>query len=122
MTQDILPTERFAPCPICKQYSHSIGEDQLARAFMHFQSMFSHRGDGIPTQHTFDEATRDAAQVLMNAAKHAATARAEALEEAAKIAAATKAYDDNLQKSAGGSTTGQRIAWLIRSLIGEQGG
>jgi hypothetical protein len=59
----------FAPCPLCKQYSHSLGEDQLADAFMHFQSMFSHRGDGIPTQHNFDETTRDAAQLLMAAAR-----------------------------------------------------
>ena len=59
----------FAPCPVCKQYSHSIGEDQLAEAFRHFESMFSHRGDGIPTQFVFDQQTRDAAQVLMAAAR-----------------------------------------------------
>jgi hypothetical protein len=59
----------FAPCPTCKQYSHSIGEDKLTEAFNHFQSMFSHRGDGIPTQHCFDERTRDAAQVLMATAQ-----------------------------------------------------
>lgn len=29
--------EGFAPCPTCKQYSHSIGDDQLAEAFNHFQ-------------------------------------------------------------------------------------
>jgi hypothetical protein len=57
--------DAFQACPTCRQYSHSIGEDQLAEAFMHFQSMFSHRGDGIPTQHSFDAKTRDMAQVLM---------------------------------------------------------
>lgn len=59
----------FAPCPICKQYSHSIGEDQLAAAFMHFGTMYSHRGDGIPTQFCFPMETRDAAQILMAAAR-----------------------------------------------------
>lgn len=59
----------FVPCPLCKQYSHSIGEDRLAEAFNHFQAMYSHRGDGIPTQHWFDDKTRDAAQVLMAAAR-----------------------------------------------------
>lgn len=63
------PHPGFAPCPTCHQYSHSIGEDVLSRAFIHFQSMFSHRGDDIPTQFTFDEQTRDAAQVLMTASK-----------------------------------------------------
>ncbi len=58
----------FSPCPFCKQYSHSIGEDRLAAAFNTFQSMFSHRNDGIPTQFCFDEKVRDAAQVLMAAA------------------------------------------------------
>jgi hypothetical protein len=76
----------YAPCPTCRQYSHSIGEDQLADAFMHFQSMHSHRGDGIPTQHSFDERTRDAAQVLMIAAQGVAQARAQAVEDAAKVA------------------------------------
>lgn len=61
----------FAPCPTCRQYSHSLGEDQLADAFKHFQSMYSHRGDGIPTQYSFDERTRKAAQVLMAAARSA---------------------------------------------------
>lgn len=61
----------FVPCPFCKQYSHSIGEDQLAAAFMTFQSMWSHRDDGIPTRYCFDERTRDAAQVLMAAARAA---------------------------------------------------
>lgn len=59
------PHPGFAPCPVCHQYSHSLGEGVLTDAFNHFQSMFSHRGDGIPTQFTFDEKTRDAAQVLM---------------------------------------------------------
>lgn len=63
------PAREFAPCPLCKQYSHAIGEDQLVEAFMHFQSMFSHRGDGIPTHFCFEERTRDAAQVLMAAAR-----------------------------------------------------
>lgn len=61
--------EGFVPCPLCKQYNHSIGGDQLADAFMVFQSMFSHRNDGIPTQFCFDEKARDAAQVLMAAAR-----------------------------------------------------
>lgn len=55
----------FEPCPLCKQYSHSIGGGQVTEAFNHFQSMYSHRGDGIPTQDCFDAKTKDAAQVLM---------------------------------------------------------
>ncbi len=67
--QEVRREERagFAPCPTCRQYSHSLSEDAVAEAFMHFQSMLSHRGDGIPTQFTFDAKTRDAAQVLMAA-------------------------------------------------------
>lgn len=66
----------FVACPLCKQYSHSIGEDRLAEAFLHFQTMFSHRGDGIPTQFVFDPPTRDHAQVLMAAARLAEQERA----------------------------------------------
>jgi hypothetical protein len=77
----------FAPCPLCRQYSHSIGEDTLAEAFRHFETMFSHRGDGIPTQFVFDEQTRDAAQVLMAAIHQATTdAEARAREEALEVA------------------------------------
>lgn len=62
-----IPIPGFAPCPTCNQYSHSLGERQITDAFNHFQSMFSHRGDGIPTQFVFDQKTRDSAQVLMGA-------------------------------------------------------
>jgi hypothetical protein len=46
----------------------------------------------------------------------ALSTRNDVLEEAARVAEATWAYDDNLQKSAGCSTTGQRIATAIRAL------
>ena len=59
----------FGPCPTCRQYNPPIGDDELAEAHLHFQSMFSHRGDGIPTQYTFDERTRDMAQRLVAAAR-----------------------------------------------------
>lgn len=45
--------------------------------------------------------------------------RAEVLEEAARVADATKAFDDNLQQSAGCWTTGQRVAAAIRGLKGD---
>ncbi len=45
--------------------------------------------------------------------------RADVLEEAARVADATTAFDDNLQKSAGCWTTGQRIAAAIRALKGD---
>jgi hypothetical protein len=61
----------FVPCPTCKQYSHSIPDDKIAEAFRTFQSMFSHRNDGIPTQFCFDEKVRDAAQVLTALARQA---------------------------------------------------
>lgn len=63
------PLAGFAPCSLCKQYSHSIGDDQLAKAFMHFQSMIAHPVRGHPMGDAFDEQTRDAAQVLMAAAQ-----------------------------------------------------
>jgi hypothetical protein len=52
-------------CPTCKQYSATLNDDQVAKAYMHFESMCSHRGDGIPTQFNFDQTTRDAAKVLL---------------------------------------------------------
>lgn len=55
----------------------------------------------------------DAALAAMSRA--ISEARAEQRERDARIAAGTTAYDDNLQKSAGCSTTGQRIAAAIRS-------
>lgn len=59
----------FAPCPTCKQYSHSLGDDALADAFNHFQVMYAHPVRGHPMGHIFDEKTRDAAQVLIAAAR-----------------------------------------------------
>lgn len=61
--------EGYAPCPTCGQYSHSIGEDELAAAFNHFQMMYAHLVRGHPMGYVFDEQTRNAAQVLMAAAK-----------------------------------------------------
>jgi hypothetical protein len=61
----------FAPCPFCKQYSHSIGEDRLAAALMHFEMMYAHPLRGHPMGRVFDERTRDAAQVLIAAARAA---------------------------------------------------
>jgi hypothetical protein len=86
--QDDVKAVEFAACPTCKQYDHSIHGDKLAEAFMHFEAMFSHRGDGIPTQHCFDQRTRDMAQVLAAAARNAAALqeRCERLEEAARAA------------------------------------
>ena len=82
----------FIPCPTCGRYSHSIEHaDVLAAAFNHFQSMFSHRGDGIPTQHSFDETTRDAAAVLMEAARAFTT---QPTTDAALVAAVQKAIED----------------------------
>ena len=46
--------------------------------------------------------------------------RADVLEEAARVADATTAFDDNVQKSAGCWTTGQRIAAAIRALKDKQ--
>lgn len=43
--------------------------------------------------------------------------RIAALREAALVAESTASYDDNLQRSAGGITTGQRIAGFIRALM-----
>lgn len=65
--------EDFAPCPTCHQYSHSLGEDRIAEAFRHFQSMMMSEIKGYPTHHAFDERTRDAAQVLVSAIRDGAT-------------------------------------------------
>ncbi len=59
----------YAPCPLCGQYSHTLTEDRITDALMHFTAMTDHRGDGIGTQHVFDDKTRDAAQALVAAAK-----------------------------------------------------
>lgn len=59
----------FEPCPTCKQYSHSIGGDQLADAFMHFETLLAHPVRGHAMGPAFDEKTRDAAQVLVAAAR-----------------------------------------------------
>lgn len=85
---------KFAPCPTCGQYSHSIGEDALTEAFNQFQAMFSHRGDGIPTMHCFDANTRDAAQVLMAAARTPSPREAELEAENARLREALEAEDD----------------------------
>lgn len=61
------PREGFAPCPICKQYSHSIGDGRITEAFNHFQSMVAHPVRGHPMGYAFDERTRDMAQVLLSA-------------------------------------------------------
>jgi len=66
---DPKPVAEYAPCPICRQYSHSIDEDDLADAFMHFQSMIAHPVRGHPMGDAFDERTQWAAQVLVAAAK-----------------------------------------------------
>jgi len=42
--------------------------------------------------------------------------RTDVLEEAARVADSTTAFDDNLQQSAGCWTTGQRIAAAIRAI------
>jgi hypothetical protein len=55
----------FTPCPTCGQYSHSISDDFVGEAHRHFEAMFSHRGDGLPTQHVHSAATRDMAQRLL---------------------------------------------------------
>jgi len=60
----------YEPCPTCGQYNHSIGEDALAEAFMYFQSMYVHPVSGHPMGHNFHEKTRDAAQILMAAARN----------------------------------------------------
>ena len=61
--------EGFAPCPTCKQYSHSIGEDKLTEAFNHFHTMYAHPVRGHPMGYWFEEKTRDMAQVLMSAVR-----------------------------------------------------
>lgn len=63
----------FAPCPLCHQYSHSIGEDRIAEAFNHFQMMYAHPIRGTPMGHIFDEETRDAAHVLLAAIRASST-------------------------------------------------
>ncbi len=65
MTTEVLAG--YAPCPTCKQYSHSLRDDLIGEAHMHFETMYSHRGDGFPTQHLFDEKTRDLVQRILAA-------------------------------------------------------
>ena len=67
--EDMSDKRDFVPCPVCGQYSHTIDEGRLAEAFMHFQTMITHPLRGHPMWYAFNEKTRDAAQVLMAAAK-----------------------------------------------------
>ena len=56
----------FAPCPLCRQYGHSIPDDKLGEAARHFETMVC--GNPLkswPTHHAFDEQTRDYAQILV---------------------------------------------------------
>jgi len=55
----------YSPCPVCGQYSHSIAGGLLEEAHLHFETMISHRGDGLPTQHVHNSETRDMAQRLL---------------------------------------------------------
>lgn len=57
--------EGYAPCPTCKQYSHSIGEGLVSEAIMHFTAMEAHPFRGTPMGHAFDEQTREYAQRLV---------------------------------------------------------
>jgi hypothetical protein len=50
-------------------------------------------------------------------AAHRLAERRRTLEEAAKMAEGTRAYDDLLQKGSGCMTSGQRIAAAIRKLL-----
>lgn len=59
----------FAPCPLCRQYSHSLGEDDLAEAFMHFETMIAHPVREHPMGAAFDAKTRDMAQRLIAAGR-----------------------------------------------------
>ena len=71
----------FRACPTCGQYSHSIGEDAVTKAFMHFQTMICENPmKAYPTGHLFQAQTRDAARVLC--------ARIESLEDHLDIAQA----------------------------------
>ena len=78
--------EGFAPCPTCRQYSHSIPDDKLGEAFRHFEGMIAHPVRGHPMGYAFDQKTRDMAQVLAAAAQQRAEGRNEALNEAAGVA------------------------------------
>ena len=54
--------EGFAPCPTCRQYSHSLGSDAVTKAFNHFHMLIAHPVRGHPMGSAFDDATKDAAQ------------------------------------------------------------
>jgi len=55
----------FIPCPTCKQYSHSIREDWLGEAVLHFTTMHAHPVRGHPMGDVFDAKTQDYAQRLV---------------------------------------------------------
>ena len=57
----------YAPCPLCKQYSHSIHDDKLTDVYLHFHTMICNNPmKGYPTGHMFSAETRDAANVLLS--------------------------------------------------------
>lgn len=84
---DLVERPEFAPCPTCRQYSHSIPEDQVAKAFRHFHAMIGHPLRGTPMGDVFDAETQDAAQVMtaeLNRLRTENEAMATALETIAK--------------------------------------
>jgi hypothetical protein len=83
------------PCPTCKQYSHSLDEGLIGEACLHFETMFSHRGDGFATQHIHDAETRDMAQRMLAAIT---TLRAQLAERDAELAAVRLFVSDLAQQ------------------------
>lgn len=69
MANKTVTQAEYSPCPTCRQYSHSIGEDALSEAFLHFETMIAHPVRGHPMGQAFDDKTRDMAQRLMAAAR-----------------------------------------------------
>ena len=63
---------QLTPCPTCGQYSHSLGDDAITEAFNHFHSTYVRPVRSHLMVDVFDAKTRNAAQVLMAAAREKA--------------------------------------------------
>jgi len=87
------------------------------QAWHHLTSMYSHRGDGIPTQYLYPQEVRDAAKELVKAALR--TDRAAVVEECARVAENLEPPRDWTTDAWGGAAAFRKtIAQAIRALAG----
>lgn len=82
MQNDEIKALVAAPCPTCKQYSHTLRTDEIGEAILHFETMIQLEHKSYPTMRAFDDKTRDMAQRLVSTL----TSQADEIERLRKLA------------------------------------